>query len=113
MTQLSSAPFIQITFYRINGNICKWISNFHNRKQTRRIVNSYKSEWADVISGVHQICVLESILFIIDINDLPRGVKHCKTKIFADDIKVYARRYGNHPNIQNDIANITVWSPHW
>ena len=46
-----------------------------------------------MISGVPQGSVLDPILFILYVNDLPDKVKsYCK--IFADDTKLYVAGYG-------------------
>ena len=51
------------------------------------MLNGCKSEWKSVISGVPWGSVLASLLFIIFVNTIEKGIDR-KVLKFADDVKV-------------------------
>ena len=65
-----------------------WIKEFLNNRVEKVIVNGECSSAAKVSSGIPQGSVLEPILFLIFINDLP-DVIQASIKVFADDAKIY------------------------
>ena len=58
-----------------------------DRKQCVQ-VNAMKSQWHKVTSGIPQVTVLEPVLFVIYINDLPECVKS-DVFLFADDTNFF------------------------
>ena len=56
-----------------------------------------------VKSGIPQGSVLDPILFVVFINDMPRVIKNC-CKLFSDDAKI---------SLQNDINSLVEWSALW
>ena len=58
--------------------------------------------------------VLDPILFIININDLPEVVSS-SVKIFADDTKIYrsVSPISGQVELQVDLEAITSWSAKW
>ena len=74
--------------YGINGKVLEWIKAFLSHRRQIVNVNGMKSDPATVLSGIAQGSVLEPILFVIHINDLPEVVK-CGTYLFTDDTKIF------------------------
>ena len=76
--------------YGVHGKVLNWIKGFlKDLSKTQRVrVNGECSEPAGVMSGIPQGSVLDPILFVIYINDLPREVKS-SVLLFADDTKIY------------------------
>ena len=71
--------------YGISGNVLNWIMDFlSNRQQRVNVIGSY-SDWSNVKSGVPQESVLDTLLFIVYVNDLPAAVQS-NIAIFADVI---------------------------
>ena len=68
--------------------ILGWIRNFLIGRSQPVVVNSAKSEWAPVTSGMPQGSVLGPVLFIMYDNDLPDTI-HSSIQMFADDTNVF------------------------
>ena len=84
-----------------------------NRRQ-RVVVNGKYTEWIKVTSGIPQGSVLEPILFIIFINNMPE-VTACCMKIYADDAKIYDRvnNIVQSTRLQRCITNVEEWANDW
>ena len=70
--------------YGIRGHLHSWITSFLTGKSQMVIVEGSESESAPVISGVIQGSVLDPLLFLLFINDLPDNIGS-NTRLFADD----------------------------
>ena len=70
------------------GKIYNWVKEFLLDREQRAILNGLYS-WKDVTSGIQQGSVLDPVLFLVSINDLP-DVIEVLIKLFADDAKIYA-----------------------
>jgi ribonucleases P/MRP protein subunit RPP40 len=64
--------------------IANWIGSFLKDRKMRVSLESERSFWAEVLSGVPQGSVLGPLLFLIFANDLPDWV-------FADDTKIWRK----------------------
>ena len=98
----------------ITGNLLKWIKNFLSERKQRVIVNGISSDWTDEISGVPQGLVLDPILFILYVNDLPDNVtSYCK--IFADDTKVYneINNLKDYEDLKDEIYELCRCTTKW
>ncbi len=100
----------KLRLYGISGNLYDWIGSFLENRKQRVVLNGCKSDWVTVTSGVPQGSVLGPLLFLLFVNDLTSHIEFCKVKMFADDIKLYAKEKGNHSKIQRDITKICDWS---
>ena len=84
--------------------LLEWIKAFLSNHRQIVNVNGMKSDPATVLSGIAQGSVLEPILFVIHINDLPEVVK-CGTYLFTDDTKIFQQitTKENALQLQSDI----------
>ncbi|CAB3995415.1 Hypothetical predicted protein, partial [Paramuricea clavata] len=73
------------------GKLIDWFASYlHGRQQSRVVVDGIHSEWLDVSSGVPQGSILDPMLFLTYINDLPKyTVHHSPIAMFADDSKLF------------------------
>ena len=76
--------------YNLNVNVIRWIRSFLCYRKQRVKINGCYSEWTDVISGIPQGTILDPVLFIIYINDLPEICEQfVRIYLFADDAKLF------------------------
>ena len=96
----------------IGGKIGRWIYSFLTNRTQTVIVNSAKSEPADVRSGVPQGSVLGPLLFVILISDIDTVTKHTRVRCFADDTRVSKtiKEDKDITEMQSDLNNIYHWS---
>ena len=89
----------------IQGTVADW---------QRVIVNGVPSDWTAVRSGALQGSVLESLLFVIYIDDLDLGLSS-KVSKFADDTKlgINGANLVSMRALQRDLAVIGEWSTVW
>ena len=100
--------------YGISGPLNIWIQNFLSGRTQRVVCDGEQSSWAPVTSGVPQGSVIGPILFLVYINDLPKGLK-TQTRLFADDTIVY--RAISDPSdgmtLQSDLDKLAEWEDRW
>ena len=78
------------------------------------MVNGIKSDWATVVSGLHQGTVLGPLLFSLYINVISADIES-EIRLFADDC-VCNREIKNGENtlkLQRDIDRLGSWARKW
>ena len=88
-----------------------WINAFLCFRQQWVVVNSIKSDWAPVVSGVPQGPVLGSLLFSLYINDISVDIES-EIRLFADDCVCY-RETKNEVDtlkLRSDIDRLRSWA---
>ena len=104
----------KVRAHGIDGKILGWIRSWLADRQQRVVLNGFKSEWGQVISGVPQGSVLGPLLFLIYINDLDSGISSDVSK-FADDTKI-GRVIKSDTDVialQTDLDKMNEWSNIW
>ena len=61
---LHKCSISKIEAHGIGGKIINWIKDWLRGRRQRVVLNSYISDWADVLSGVSQGSVLGPLLFV-------------------------------------------------
>ena len=91
-----------------------WIKAFLNGRSQTVVLEGDQSEEVPVTSGVLQGSVLESILFLVYINDLPDKVKS-QVRLFADDTTAYLAitRFAGSQQLQADLHVLQQWAVDW
>ena len=100
--------------YGVSGKLLKWIESFLVNRRQQVVLHGSSSDWSEVVSGVPQGSVLGPLLFLVYVNDLPRGVRSSLT-MFADDTKLYSSV--STPQhvcaLQADLDELSRWSDTW
>ena len=104
----------KLEHYGIDSKILLLITNFLNNPKQRVVVGGSFSNYADVESGVPQGTVLDPLLFLLHINDLPSCV-NSKVRLFADDCLLYREIKNNQDQIdmQRDLDALMDWGSTW
>ena len=92
----------------------EWIRDFLSNRQHRVVINEPHSAWATVASRIPQGSLLEPLLFVIYVNNMPDVVKSF-LYMFADDAKLFTRvkeTYGTS-QLQHDLNALSDWADTW
>ena len=117
---------LKLNSYGINSKILDWIKSYLSTRKQRVVIGEHKSELVEVsysnifyrIGRISQGSVLEPLLFIIYINDLPNEVKSV-CKLYADDNKLLYKTQSLGDSTQNEnqlksvINKLIKWSKIW
>jgi hypothetical protein len=103
-----------ISHYGVNGDLHSWICNFLTSRHQRVVVNGEHSDNIYVASGVPQGTVLDPLLFLLFINDLPSVVKS-QVRLFADDCLIYRPIMDSRDQylLDQDLAALSQWADTW
>ena len=96
--------------YGIKGEILGWIKAFLTQRTQQVIVNGGASQYKDVTSGIPQGNMLDPLLSVIFINDLPDQVKS-DIFLFVDNTNIFRNlRCPEDQNIlQDDVDIMLKW----
>ena len=95
----------------IGGKLFEILKSYLSDRLQYVKIGNLKSKNSPFTSGVPQGSILEPLLFLIFINDLPETVFNSKVFLFADDLKLlYNENLGNAHGIKQDLDSILRWS---
>jgi hypothetical protein len=113
--------FMETKLYSIDlrGTILKWLMSFLSNRQLTVKINNKTSKVFETNIGVTQGSVLDSLIFLIFINELPLYIKNGLVTIFADDtsVNILCQQRNLHdtytffsidPEIGNTLAVVTI-----
>ena len=103
----------KVSAHGIEGRLLGWLRDFLADREQRVVVNGTRSSTAKVTSGVPQGSVLGPVLFLLFINDLPKGISN-SIKMFADDTKLFSMPSAvDDDSLQTDLDLLQDWSTKW
>ena len=94
-----------------------WIHDFLSDRTQTVVLEGNSSSTNPVASGVPQGTVLEPLLFLVYINDMP-GYARSQTRLFADDCLMYRKVSSTSDcshctQLQEDRDNLIKWEQQW
>lgn len=98
----------------ISPKVRLWTKEFLRDRTMQVVVNGCSSSTCQVISGIPQGSVLGPTLFIVYVNDLPKGLQTF-SNMLADDLKAMRGIANLRDNVklQEDITCISNWCTVW
>ena len=64
----------KVRSYGVNGKLLQWLEDFLSNRRQRVCLRSCFSDRVDIFSGILLESVLNSILFLVYVNELPNSV---------------------------------------
>lgn len=104
----------KLQHYGITGQINNWVQSFLTDRRQAVVVDGATSEFVPVKSGVPQGSVLGPCLFLLFINDLPKGLTST-ARLFADDTACHKAicKAADQTDLQNDLNQLALWEEKW
>ena len=92
-----------------------WIADFLRNRTQAVVLEGETSTSVPVISGVPQGTVLDPILFLVYINDLPEYISNSTVQLFADDCILYRQidSTADCVKLQDDPNALQHWEDMW
>ena len=95
----------------------QWLSDFLVGRVIQVNVNGFLSDKISPVAGVPQGSVLSPLLFLVDVNDLPKPHHRQNSKSqFADDTALWAASKNVQfasKRLQNDLRKLAKWCAKW
>ena len=98
--------------YGIRGNALKWLSSYLSERTQCVSLGDIRSDFSTIRCGVPRGSVLDSLLFIIYINDIVNTSSVLNYVLFADDTNLFAshKNLGTLINILNkELDKVSNW----
>ena len=100
----------KLQYYGIGGELLAWYGSFLTQRHQSVVCENKTSSSLPVTSGVPQGAVLDPLLFLTYVNDLPNNL-HSIVKFFADDALLYGVITSDidYDHLQEDLCKLEQW----
>ena len=98
--------------FGISGNALKWFDSYIKDREQRCIVNGQLSSSKKIICRVPQGSILDPLLFLLYINDMPDSLNNTTASLYADDTEIYASSDNSSDlisKLNEDFKNMSRW----
>ena len=95
--------------------VTEWFASYLSNRRQLVVINGQTSEWEFIFAGVPQGSILETLLFLIFINDIVKNIG-ASIRLFADDtsLNIVVETPNTAATILNgDLHNISDWADFW
>ena len=97
----------KLSLYGINGIAHQWFQSYLEDRTQMCSINGHLSSSCSLSCGVPQGTVLEPLLFLLYINDLPNCLSNSEPRMYADDTHP---TYATNNRLQNRAARVLTFS---
>ena len=99
----------------MSGNLLSTLNDFLRLRKQRVVLNGQLSSWSNIESAGPQGSILGSLLFLICINDLSKGLT-TNVRLFANNISLFSvvdNINMSATNLKSDLCKINSWASQW
>ena len=86
---IQSILLAKLSSLGLTSNVVQWSQSYLSHRKQRTSCGKEISDPLPVTCGEPQGSILEPLLFLVYINDLPTAVSHCSVSLYADDTVLY------------------------
>ena len=100
----------KLQYYGLRGYLNNWVAEFLKDRQQEVVLEGTHSSATQVTSGVPMGTVLGPLLFLVFINDMPKGID-LTMQLFADNSLLYKiiRTKEDQYILQEDLHKLELW----
>ena len=98
--------------YSLKGATLDWFSSYLSNRQQQCVVEGCVSKPELICCGVLHGPIIDPLLFLIYINDLPGCLLHTKAHMYADDTTIHASSLPTaelYAKVNNDLTCVRDW----
>jgi hypothetical protein len=89
-----------------------WFESYLTSRNQQTFVNGFLSTKKEIICGIPQGSILDPLLFLIYINDLPNCLESTVPCLYADETQIFASSHDSEDlidKLNSDLVNVMDW----